>query len=61
MGTMKQSFSFTTLSECEIGEQKAGTKRSPMSDLVEQNKALKAQVKELTEELATKRAEIETM
>lgn len=38
MGTIKQSLSFTTLSECDLGLMKVGTKTSPMSEMVNQNK-----------------------
>lgn len=35
IGTIKQSLSFNTLTECELGEMKAGTKKSPMSEIVD--------------------------
>lgn len=58
MGTIKQSLSFTSLSECELGKMKAETKKSSMFEMIDQNETLKAQVKDLTIKLAKKNVEL---
>lgn len=58
VGTIKQALCHTTLVECECSELKARTRKSLMSDLLDQKKALKGQVEELKTVLESKDAEV---
>lgn len=58
MGTIKQSLSLNTLTECKLEELKVGTKRSHMSGMVDQIEALKKQEEDLAAALARRDAEL---
>lgn len=59
--TIKQAFSQTTLVECECNKLKAGTCKSPMSELLDQQETLKNQVEELKTSLAAKDTKLVTL
>lgn len=58
VGSIKQPFSQNTLVEYECSDLREGGKKSPMSNLVDENEALRKQVKKLIATLGKKDADL---